>query len=505
MPLKTDRIVPGREERLSACMAYGGSACGLGGQSKLCLKNQDRSFSQAGLCQLLPTLGMLLTLPETAVVVHGAIGCGSTGFSTNVGIRLHHLLRGNPNATDSLWFSTNLTETEVVHGGEARLEETILAIEEAHHPKAIAVLQTCAPAIIGDDLEGVVERLRKRVSTPILASSCAGFKTRIWATGYDVAFHAMVHGFIEKDREGLPARKPPRAPGARPLVNVINLASMGRPDEDEIRRMLDAIGIDVLIGPNFATRETIRRMTQADLTVSVCPTHDDYFVDYLETEFGVPAVLKEMPIGLANTRRWLLDIASHFALEDAATAFFEREAGEARRAVEPFLPALRGKRVLLSAGEFRALVTASLFRELGLEIVGIRSYHHDEFGTALYERLVEENGGGDFPVNIANFQPYELVNLLGKLEPDLFAGHIWDNTWAARAGYPTITIFRIFDHYVGFRGHYEVARKATRVLRNASFNQQLSRHVRSGYRREWLDEDPFKHIKPGAGSSAAVA
>ncbi|HMA96981.1 MAG TPA: nitrogenase component 1, partial [Polyangiaceae bacterium] len=369
MTLKNDKVVPGREDRVGACIAYGGTACGIGKAEKLCLKTQERGFSQAGLCQLLPTLGMLLTLPDTAVIVHGAIGCGSTGFPMNISIRLHHLLRGNPNAKDSLWFSTNLNESDVVHGGEEKLERTILEVDARHRPKSIVVLSSCTPAIIGDDFEGVIDRVRGKIKTPLLATSCAGFKTKVWATGYDVAFHAICHGFLEKDHEGKPARRDRSEKRDRPVVNIINLASVGRPDEDEMRRLLGAIGIDALIGPNFATRETIRAMTQADLTVSVCPTHDDYFVDYLKEEYGVPAVIKDMPIGLDNTERWLVDIAKHFGLEERALAFAREEATKARQHVERFASAIKGKRVFLSAGEFRALVTGALLQELGLEVI----------------------------------------------------------------------------------------------------------------------------------------
>ena len=182
-------------------------------------------------------------------------------------------------------------------------------------------------------------------------------------------------------------------------------------------------------------------MTQADLTVSICPTHDDYFVHYLQEEYGIPAVLKDMPIGLENTRNWLREIAGHFGLEANAEAFIAAETAIARQAVTPFLPLLQGKRVFFSAGEFRALVTAALFQELGIEIVGLRSYHHDDFGTPYYDTLVQRQHGKDFPVDIANFQPFELTNLLMKIKPDLFVGHITDNVWAAKLGLPTMTIF----------------------------------------------------------------
>ncbi len=495
MGLLEDKVVPGRENRLEACIAYGGTACGLKMQNRSCLKNQERSFSQAGLCQLLPTMGMLLTLPETAVIVHGAIGCASNGVGALIGIRLRNIQNGNLKAEDSNWVSTNLTESDVVHGGEAKLEKAIVEVYERYHPKSIVVFQTCTPSIIGDDVAGIIDRMRERLDIPILAAYCEGFKTKVWATGYDVAFHAIVHGFIESDREGRPPRREPGRQNPRPLVNVINLASVGKPDEDEITRLLNAVGIDVNIGPNFATREAIRNMTQADLTISVCPTHDDYFVEYLSQEYGIPYVLKDMPIGLENTRTWLLDIAGHFGLETKAAEVIAAEEQKVLRAVAKYKPLLAGKSVFLSAGEFRALVTGALFQELGLEVAGVRSYHHDHFGKDYYEKLVQNQRGKNFSVDIANFQPFELTNLLKRIKPDLFVGHVTDNVWAAKLGLPTLTIFRIFDNYIGYRGFYAVAKKAARILRNSSFNRNFAQHTQNPYKAAWYEQNPFAFIK----------
>lgn len=495
MGLLEDKVVPGRESRLEACIAYGGTACSLKSQNRGCLKNQERAFSQAGLCQLLPTMGMLLTLPDTAVVVHGAIGCAANGVSTVIGIRLRNIQKGNLSAKEGIWVSTNLTESDVVHGGEEKLATTILATYERYQPKSIVVFQTCTPSIIGDDVASVIDRLREKLPIPVLVAYCEGFKTKVWATGYDVAFHAIVHGFIESDKEGRPPRREPGSRRERPLVNVINLASVGKPDEDEMTRLLNAIGLDVNIGPNFATREAIRSMTQADLTISVCPTHDDYFIDYLYKEYGIPYVLKDMPIGLANTRAWLLDIAGHFGLEQQAAAFIAAEEQKVVQAVEKYQKVLAGKTVFLSAGEFRALVTGGLFQELGMEVAGVRSYHHDHFGKDYYEKLVQNQNGKTFTVDIANFQPFELTNLLKKIKPDLFIGHVTDNIWAAKQGLPTVTIFRIFDSYIGYQGFYAVAKKAARVLRNYSFNRNLAQNTPDPYKPSWYEQNPFTFIK----------
>ncbi|MEM5769865.1 MAG: nitrogenase component 1, partial [Bacillota bacterium] len=249
------------------------------------------------------------------------------------------------------------------------------------------------------------------------------------------------------------------------------------------------------IGPNFATREAIRNMTQADLTISVCPTHDDYFVEYLSQEYGIPYVLKDMPIGLENTRTWLLDIAGHFGLETKAAEVIAAEEQKVLRAVAKYKPLLAGKSVFLSAGEFRALVTGALFQELGLEVAGVRSYHHDHFGKDYYEKLVQNQRGKNFSVDIANFQPFELTNLLKRIKPDLFVGHVTDNVWAAKLGLPTLTIFRIFDNYIGYRGFYAVAKKAARILRNSSFNRNFAQHTQNPYKAAWYEQNPFAFIK----------
>lgn len=141
------------------------------------------------------------------------------------------------------------------------------------------------------------------------------------------------------------------------------------------------------------------------------------------------------------------------------------------------------------------MVTGLLIQELGMEVIGLRAYHHDHFGDEFYPKLVEAQEGRDFVVDIANFQPFELMNILQKVKPDLFIGHVSDNLSAAKLGLPAATIFRVFDYYVGYRGFYEFAKKMTRVLKNPAFNKKLSENVVHPYKNNWYEENPFKFIK----------
>ena len=478
---------PTRESRLNPRITFGGTICGLAGRGgKGCLESADRSFSQGSICLLIPALAMINSLPGTAVLLHGAAGCGTITHSQNGVVRMGTTARwGKPK--DVLWFSTSLQELDVVNGGEKKLEQAIREIDREHSPKFLVVVTTCVPGIIGDDVDTLVDRMKHEIKARILPVHCEGFKTAIWATAYDAVYHTIGRNLLGPPEGESPAERNPR------LVNLINVSSMGRPDELELVRLLGALGLEVNIFPVFADPSGMYRATQAALSISTCPTHDDYFLKHLEERYGVPHIIRHMPIGIANTALWLRDIAAALGLEDKAEEVISQEKTRLEAALDPFLPVFRGKRAFISAGEIRALANAALLRELGFEIVGVRSFHHDEFAESEYEKLAA--GGSDFVMNIADCQPFEEANLLRRLKPDVFMGHVNGNSTAARLGIPTAVIYNVGMHFLGYRGVFELARRLERQLRNSTFNRRLGEHVKLRYREAWYQRDPFSHIR----------
>ena len=137
--------------------------------------------------------------------------------------------------------------------------------------------------------------------------------------------------------------------------------------------------------------------------------------------------------------------------------------------------------------------------ELGFEIVGIRSYHHDEFANVEYDKLIK-NTQKDFVINVANAQPFEEANLLKKLKPDVFLGHWNGNGVASKLGAATHVIYNTGLSYIGYKGVYELAARLYRQLKNPSFNKRLAGHARLPYAEQWYDSDPFKYIKASGGA-----
>jgi nitrogenase molybdenum-iron protein alpha chain len=200
-----------------------------------------------------------------------------------------------------------------------------------------------------------------------------------------------------------------------------------------------------------------------------------------------------MPIGIHNTDEWIREIASRFGKEAIADRIIERERGRLDKALAEYRAFFKGKKVFISAGEFRSLATGGLLHELGFEIVAIRAFHHDEFATPEYEKLKEIVG--DFVFNVANVQPFEEANLLKRLKPDLCLGHWNDNTTSAKLGIPSHVIYNTGLSYIGYKGAFEIARRLYRLLKNPAFNRNLSEHVRLPYRESWYGEEPFKYIE----------
>lgn len=500
-----EKVAPIREDRLKACNVYGGGACGLKDKfGKCCLQGAQRGFGQGTICQLLPGGSMLGTIPDSVVIMHGSIGCGGTLQSQTTNVRARQVRAGDSNPKGMIWFSTNLNEQDVVSGGELKLEKAILEADRRFRPSAIFIVATCAPGIIGDDIDGVANRLQSQVSAKLLPVHCEGFKTKIMATAYDAVFHAISRNLLEGEEEVEPiveddleiAREAIRR---SKLVNLMNFSSMSPGEQSELTRLLNVLDLTVQVFPCYTHPERMCDATEAALTISACPTHDDYFLKHLQEKYGVPYVIGNMPIGIESTNEWLRNIARFFHLEDITESFIAQETSELEKALAPLRENLRGKKVMISSGEIRALSTAVLAQELGMDVVSVRPYHYDEFGEQALDRLTRNQG--DVTVNVATVHPYETANIIEKTKPDVYLGHISDSVWAAKLGVPVVPIFHSAYTYMGYTGVFDVARRINRVLKNPSFNKHLRGNVKQPYYQNWFREDAFSFIKRGAADA----
>lgn len=491
-----EKAPPVREDRLKACNAYGGSCSSLVEQSpKGCLNGIKRWFSQTQGCQLNLSLAILNTIRDSVVIVHGPVGCGGANLA-QAGINKNFQQLRDSGARGLLWINTNLGELEVINGGESRLREALLFAEKEFRPNAIIIVNSCVPAIIGDDVDGVVEQVQKEITAKIVPVHCEGFKTKIMASAYDAVYHGILRNLVEPEiseerdeqNELVILQEKYRI---NHTVNVLNVSSMSRIDEYELVRLLQALDLNLNILPCYAHPNDFKKTTEAALNVSICATHDDYFVEHLKEKYNIPFILRTIPIGVKYTNRWILDIAKFFGFEERAQRFIDQEVKNLEDALLPYREIFKGKRVLVGGGEIRVIANAELLQYLGLEVIGLRAYHYDQFGD---EMLGEQDAIQQIPFNVATGQPFELANLIHNLKPDLYVGHVGTNAWAAKQGIPVIPLFHQSQLFLGYSGVFEFARRLARILKNPSFNHNLGENVKLPYFDEWYGKDAFSYI-----------
>ena len=497
----SEKVPPVREERLKACNALGGTCCELARKGKKgCLNGVKRTFAQTQGCQLNLSLAILNTIRNAVIVVHGPIGCGGGSLSM-AGVNKGFQKLRDPNAKGVIWLNTNLDDNDVVNGGEEKLRQAVLYAEREFRPEAIIVVNSCVPAIIGDDIDSILEDLQKQVNAKIVPVHCEGFKTKIMASAYDSVYHGILRNLVDRPEEEekvvyedeLEVIKEKYRKSR--TVNILNVSSMSRQDEEELIRLVKALGLEVRIYPCYASPDDFAYVGEAALNVSICATHDDYFVEHIKEKYGIPFVLRSIPIGIKNTNQWIMDIASFFGLEEKANKLIEVETKELKEALEPFKEQLKGKRVFLGGGEIRILSTAELLQSMGMEVIGLKGYHYDRFAEPLLD-MIENNENIVF--NVATGQPFEQANLLNRLKPDLYIGHIGTNGYTAKQGFPIFPLFGQSSIYMGYQGAYEIVRKIARVLRNPSFNRNFVGNSKLPYRDEWYEQNPFTYIDDSA-------
>ncbi|MBC2580712.1 nitrogenase component 1 [Clostridium sp. DJ247] len=488
---------PVREDRLKAINAFGGSCSFLQDCAKKgCLNGYERSFGQTQGCQFTLSLAIINTLRNSVIIMHGPIGCGASSIGTLGTSKTFKQLR-DPNANGLIWLNTNLDEHDVINGGENKLRETVLYADKEFRPDAIIVANACVPALIGDDVESVLLQLQNEVSATLVPVHCEGFRTKIMATAYDSVYHGILKKLVkdpereervyEDELEQLKEKY-----RLSRTVNVLNVSSMSRPDEVELERLLNALGLKVRFLPCYAEPETFKHVSEAALNVSICATHDDYFIKHIEEIYGIPFVLKTIPIGRKNTDIWIKDIAAYFGLEKEAEKLIEKENRELNEALEPYRQTLKGKTAYLAGGEIRILSTAELLIDLGIKVLGMKGFHYDEFADPLLEVLPDKERT---TFNAATGQPFELANLIERDKPDVIIGHSGGNSMVAKQGIPVLPLFGPTYNYLGYSGSFEIARRLNRLFKNTMFNKNIAENTKLPYKKEWFEKEPFHYIK----------
>lgn len=465
-----------RESRLGSITGYVGDLKDLAKQSKCgSLRGCARCFSQSSTCLSACCLSQLAGIRDIAVVHHGPAGCSTTGTQIYTVTKQVAAKRGIAN--NSVYIGTDMNEQDTIFGSTDTLRDIVLETYRRYSPKAIFVSSSCATGIIGEDIDSVVDSLKDEIDVPIAAVHCEGFKSRIWATGFDISDHAILSSIV----------KPPEK--KRKIINFKNFYESAR---DEITEIFKNFDVEPVFLYANATIEELSHLSEALATVCICGTLGNYLGNGLEEKYGVPYIRTINPLGVTGFETWLRTIGKAIHKENEVEKYIEEERAKYIPQIEEVKKELKGLRAVLGMGPGYTFEVSRVLQELGIEVVWGAAWHYDK----RYENgdippsmnyLLENNP--NFQVSVADQQNFEVLNILNRYQPDLYLSrHPGSTVWAIKQGFPAVYVA---DEYMifGYKGTLDFAHTILDTIRNRSFEKNLASRVKLPYTDWWYKQE----------------
>ena len=472
-----------RENRLGSITGYSGDLHDLVNRSKCGnLQERERCFSQSSSCDAGCALAQLASIRDVAVINHAPSGC--TAMSANTVVHYTQLAAKRGVDYHTVFLGTDMDESDTIFGATTDLRQIIIETYNRYRPNAIFVGTSCVSGIIGEDVDSVVAELREELPIPLAPVHCEGFKSRVWASGFDAADHAVLTNIV----------KPPRK-----KTNVVNFKNFNESARQEIIDIFANFGVEPFFLYANSTVEELSRLPEAIATVSICGTLGTYLGNGLEQEYGVPYIKSINPLGIAGFETWLREIGQVIKKEAEVEAYIERERAFYLPKIEEVKQQLKGLRAVLGMGASYAFQVSRVLQELGIEVVWVASWHYDtkydngELPPHL--EYLEQNSPYNFKVSVSDQQNFEILNILNTYKPDIYlARHPGTTVWAIKQG---TAAFFLGDEYktFGYRGTLEFANTILDTIRNRSFEKNLAARITLPYTDWWYKQDNATFFK----------
>lgn len=347
-------------------------------------------------CALGGALSALTTIQGAIPILHAGSGCGAV---QNFGFRYGSASQGVGYIGGMITPSTNVSEKDVVFGGENRLREQIKATLELIDGDFYVVISGCIPNMIGDDVGSVVKEFNHD-SPPILYVNTPGYAGNSFS-GYEHLLEAIIDQLLVK-----PAKK------EKGLVNIFGIVPhqdlFWRGNLREIKRILGLLGLkaNVLFG-DFNGLNALKKISSAELTVVVSPWVGIGAAKLLEEKFGVPyLVYPHLPVGPAETSRFLTKIGELLKIPKAKlNKVLANEESEAYQNLD-------------SGGDITTMLSSSLPFVIVTDssnAVGITKFLANEAGFTPTRAIITDNPPEDAKEAIKK----EFGNLECGLKPDV--------------------------------------------------------------------------------------
>jgi len=442
-------------------------------------------------------------LKDVCVITHGPIGCGFYSWGTR-----RNKARPDEHTEKNFvpyCFSTDMQESDIVFGGEKKLERAIDEAMQLFDPKCIMICSTCPIGLIGDDVQAVARRAEEKYGITAIGYSCEGYKGVSQSAGHHIANNGIMRYVIGTGDV---------APTKKFSVNILGEYNIGG-DGWEEERILKRCGIEVMnMFTGDASYEALKSAHLVHLNLVMCHRSINYIAEMMKTKYGVDW-LKVNFVGVGATCKTLREIAQYFNDPELTARIEEVIADELSVIyddIEYYKTKLTGKTAGIFSGGSRSHHYQVLLQDLGMTtvIAGYEFAHRDDYeGRAIIPEIKEDADSrniesitverdpekyrdtyseeqleqlretieidtyaGMIPemkadsVVVDDYNYLETDELIKTAKPDIFFSGIKDKFSVQKAGVSSRQIHS-YDYsgpYAGFRGAVNFARDVTMSL-----------------------------------------
>jgi len=381
--------------------------------------------------------------------------------------------------------SSSVHEDGAVFGALKRVEEAVdVLLMRYPHVKVVPIITTCSTEIIGDDIDGLIKKLKKGLLKekyadrevyliPIHAPSFKGSMV----SGYDVAVQDLVSAFAKKDK-----------PNGK--LNLIT-GWVNPGDVTALKHLLSEMDVDATVlfeiesfdsplmpdksgvSHGSTTIEELIGTADALGTIALNKYEGGKAAEFLGKKFNVPAIIGPTPIGIRNTDTFLQNVKKMTGKPIPESLV--RERGIAIDALTDLTHMFfADKRVAIYGNPDMVIGLAEFCLDLEMKPMILllgddnQAYQNDPRIKAFKEKV-------DFDMQIImNADLWELESRIKnkEVELDLILGHskgrwiaIDNNIPMVRVGFPTFDRAGLYRHpVVGYAGAMWLAEQMANTL-----------------------------------------
>ncbi len=414
------------------------------GHNKVCQQQAKPGAAQGG-CAFDGASIALVPITDVAHLVHGQIACAGNSWGE----------RGSLSSGDTLYkmgFTTDLSENDIIFGGEKKLYKAIQDVQERYRPAAVFVYSTCVTALIGDDLDAVCRAATENLSLPVVPIQSPGF-VGSKNLGNRLAGEALLEHVIGT------AEPEVTTPYDINLIGEYNIAG----ELWGILPLLEKVGIRVLSKITGDARyQEVAYAHRAKLNVMICSKALINLAHKMEERYGIP-YLETSFYGVADMNHALRAIAAKIgdeAMQARVEAVIAEETENLNQQLVPYRQRLQGKRVVLYTGGVKSWSIISAAQDLGITVVATSSKKSTEEDKARIKALLGQDG-----IVLEKGGAAELLRVIEKTNADMLIAGGRNQYTALKARIPFLHINQErHNPYSGYGGLLEMAKELDETL-----------------------------------------